>query len=175
MNLPAKILRPTFKVEKQFDYSVMISCLFRDIFGTAEYDDVPDKYKIAFDGIKKPDKKGKLVYTSEMNRWKRLTERRTKNTQYRPESTVKTHYKIMIDHPLLLDEIHAQYFVVASESDEYTSCSIGMINWSTLNRAWAYDGSHPEYARSALEYIITSYIAHEYKRRMSMKVIRKLL
>lgn len=171
-----KMLRPHFNAQKQLDYSILITTLFQDLLGDAEYSDVPEKYRIDFNGVKKLNLKGKMDYVSKTNRWIRSTSRTTKRNQYKSAIDKGTMYTIDIDHPFAMTRIGAVYFTsVTTNGDRYTSCSITLQEWSNIARMWTYDGHHEAYARQTIEHIIEKYIAFEWKRRKAFKVTRKLI
>lgn len=171
-----KTQRPHFDVQKQLDYSILIATLFQDVLGDAEYSDVPEKYRIDFNGVKKLNLKGKLDYVTKSNRWIRSSSRTTKRVQYKSAVDKITMYTIDIDHPFALTGIGAMYLTSATTNgDKYTSCSITLQEWSNISRMWTYDGHHEAYARQTIEHIIEKYIAFEWKRRKAFKVTRRLI
>lgn len=179
MSLTPKILRPNFAIERQFDYSIFIATLFQDLLGDASYDDVPERYKVNFAGVKFVDEKGKTKYFhGKYNRWVRVTSRRTQKHPYKPQydELCGAQYTLNIDHPLLMDWMSAGVGLYTTQQGRtYTSCSVGMTYWSNIARAWSYDGHHADYAKRAIEHIIESAIAYQWRRRQRMKFTRKFL
>ena len=170
------MLRPHFNAQKQLDYSILIATLFQDLLGDAEYSDVPEKYRIDFNGVKRLNLKGEMAYVSTVNRWIRSTSRTTKRNQYKSALDKHTMYTLEVDHPFVMMPIGAVYFASVTENgDKYTSCSIALHEWSNIARMWTYDGHHEAYARQTIEHIIEKYIAFEWRRRKSFKVTRKLI
>jgi len=179
MNPTPKILRPNFAIEKQFDYSIFIATLFQDLLGDASYDDVPERYKVNFAGVKFVDKDEKTKYIhGKYNRWVRVTSRRTQKHPYKPQydELCSAQYTLNIDHPLLMDWVSGYVALYTTQQGyEYTSCSVGMTYWSNTARAWSYEGHHADYAKRAIEHIIESAIAYQWRRRQRMKFTRKFL
>lgn len=176
MNPSPKLLRPTFAIEKQFDYSIFIATLCQDLFGSADYASVPEKYKVNFAGAKFVDKDGETKYVhGKLNRWVRST-RRTKKDPYKPSDKIIAMYTMELDHPLLMDRMGARVSTYKDEKgDNYTACMIGMTYWSNLARAWTYDGHHMDYAKREIERIIECAIAYQWERRDRMRCTRKFL
>lgn len=165
-------IRPDTQNNDRMAIYVATTMLFQDIFGSASYDDVPEKHRITFNVIR-TDRDGKRVYREDdKNRW---IHPKGNRRIYKPEgyNNEILHY-MNVEHHLFTSDISC--FVSAGYDrygDAYTSLGMYPPDFN-FARKHVYEGHHIDYAKGVIEHAIRCYVAFEYQRFSRHKIIKRL-